>query len=137
MEETIYYQPIDFKSRLIYGFSNLIDQIVTSIIYSHISRDTNIIDNDELINKLKAAVLYAILILAVTHGYSISKIERQHAKEIKDYLKRLFNLINRERSLTTDIVLDICYVLAQSVNIFIKYEGQSLGPNDRVRYRFI
>ena len=137
MEETIYYQPIDFKNRLIYGFSNLIDQIVTSIIYSDISYDTNIIDNDELMNKLKAAVLYAILILAVTHGYSISKIERENAKKVKNYLKKLFILINREQSLTADVVLDICYVLAQSVNIFIKYEGQPLGPNDRFRYRFI
>jgi len=95
MEEFVQYPVLDFKSRLIYSFSNLIDQIVASIVYSYISRDTNMIDNEELTNKLKAAVLYAILILAVTHGYSISKKEREEAKAIKEHFKRLFNLINK------------------------------------------
>ncbi len=55
MEEStqLQYPFLDFKSRLIYGFSNLIDQIVTTIVYSYISRDTNMIDNEELTNKLK------------------------------------------------------------------------------------
>jgi len=137
MEESVQlqYPVLDFKSRLIYSFSNLIDQIVASIVYSYISRDTNIIDNEELTNKLKAAVLYAILILAVTHGYSINKSERDEAKLIKNRFKELFNLINRERTLSTDKILDICYILAQSINIFIKYEGQPLNPNNyRIRY---
>jgi len=137
MEESVQlqYPVLDFKSRLIYSFSNLIDQIVASIVFSYISRDTNIIDNEELTNKLKAAVLYAILILAVTHGYSINKSERDEAKLIKNRFKELFNLINRERALSTDKILDICYILAQSINIFIKYEGQPLNPNNyRIRY---
>jgi hypothetical protein len=137
MEESvqIQYPFLDFKSRLIYSFSNLIDQIVTTIVYSYISRDTNMIDNEELTNKLKAAVLYAILILAVTHGYSINKSERDEAKLIKNRFKEVFNLINSERSLPIDKILDICYILAQSVNIFIKYEGQPLNPNNyRIRY---
>jgi hypothetical protein len=137
MEESvqIQYPFLDFKSRLIYSFSNLIDQIVTTIVYSYISRDTNMIDNEELTNKLKAAVLYAILILAVTHGYSINKSERDEAKLIKNRFKEVFNLINSERALPTDKILDICYILAQSVNIFIKYEGQPLNPNNyRIRY---
>jgi hypothetical protein len=137
MEEStqIQYPFLDFKSRLIYSFSNLIDQIVTTIVYSYISRDTNMIDNEELTNKLKAAVLYAILILAVTHGYSINKSERDEAKLIKNRFKEVFNLINSERALPIDKILDICYILAQSVNIFIKYEGQPLNPNNyRIRY---
>jgi len=137
MEESVQlqYPFLDFKSRLIYSFSNLVDQIVASIVYSYISRDTSMIDNEELTNKLKAAVLYAILILAVTHGYSINKSERDEAKLIKNRFKELFNLINRERALSTDKILDICYILAQSANIFIKYEGQPLNPdNYRIRY---
>jgi len=135
MEETVQYPFLDFKSRLIYSFSNLIDQIVASIIFSYISRDTNIVNNEELTNKLKAAILYAILILAVTHGYSINKEERDEAKAIKNRFKEIFNLINREKTLPINTILDICYVLAQSVNIFIKYEGQPLSPNNyRIRY---
>ncbi len=137
MEESIQlqYPFLDFKSRLIYSFSNLIDQIVTTIVYSYISRDTNMINNEELTNKLKAAVLYAILILAVTHGYSINKNEREDAKIIKNKFKEIFNLLNREHTLPTDKILDICYILAQSINIFIKYEGQPLNPNNyRIRY---
>jgi len=135
MEETVQYPFLDFKSRLIYSFSNLIDQIVASIIFSYISRDTNIVNNEELTNKLKAAILYAILILAVTHGYSINKEERDEAKAIKNRFKEIFNLINREKTLPINTILDICYVLAQSVNIFIKYEGQPLSPsNYRIRY---
>ncbi len=129
------YPFLDFKNRLIYSFSNLIDQIVSTIVYSYISRDTNIIDNEELTNKLKAAIIYAILILAVTHGYSINKSERDEAKDIKNRFKEVFNLINSERALPVDKILDICYILAQSVNIFIKYEGQPLSPNNyRIRY---
>jgi hypothetical protein len=137
MEEStqLQYPFLDFKSRLIYSFSNLIDQIVTTIVYSYISRDTNMIDNEELTNKLKAAIIYAILILAVTHGYSINKNEREEAKDIKNRFKEVFNLINSERALPANKILDICYILAQSVNIFIKYEGQPLSPNNyRIRY---
>ncbi len=105
------YPFLDFKNRLIYSFSNLIDQIVSTIVYSYISRDTNIIDNEELTNKLKAAIIYAILILAVTHGYSINKSERDEAKDIKNRFKEVFNLINSERALPVDKILDICYIL--------------------------
>ncbi len=136
MEETVQYPYLDFKSRLIYSFGNLIDQIVMSIIHSYISHDTNMIDNEELMNKLKAAVLYAILILAVTHGYSISQKEREDAKKIKNELKNLFNLINSEQPLTADKILDICYVLTQCINIFIKYEGRPLGLDNRPKYEF-
>jgi len=136
MEEIIQQYPhLDFKTRLIYSFSNLIDQIVISLVHSYISRDTYIVDDEELINKLKAAIVYAILILASTHGYSISQKERTEAKEIKDHFKKLFKLIIDKQQLTADTILDICYILAQSINIFIKYEGQPLSFRDRIRYK--
>jgi hypothetical protein len=136
MEEIIQQYPyLDFKTRLIYSFSNLIDQIVISLVHSYISRDTYIVDDEELINKLKAAIVYAILILASTHGYSISQKERMEAKEIKDHFKKLFKLIINKQQLTADTILDICYILAQSINIFIKYEGQPLSFRDRIRYK--
>ncbi len=65
----------------------------------------------------------------------MNKNEREEAKDIKNRFKEVFNLINSERALPANKILDIWYILAQSVNIFIKYEGQPLSPNNyRIRY---
>ncbi len=67
------YQIPDLKTRFQIGFGNIIEQIIELLTYSDISADTKTFDNEELKNKLRAAISYALGLLASTWGYSLSK----------------------------------------------------------------
>ena len=72
-------------------FGNVIRQIVDLLTYSDISADTKTFDREELRNKLRAAISYALALLASTWGYSMSEQDQEGVKMAKAKLTALFN----------------------------------------------
>ncbi len=63
------YQVPDLKTRFLIGFGNIMEQIIGLLTYSDISTDTQTFDDEELKSKLRAAIAYALGLLAATFGF--------------------------------------------------------------------
>jgi hypothetical protein len=123
MEETVQYtyQIPDLKTRFLIDFGNTIEQINTLLTYSDISVDTKTFDNEELKLKLRAAIGYALALLASTWGYSISEKTQEDIEQARLALLSLFNRIIMDPELTYIDLLNIYYLLIQQVSIILNY----------------
>jgi hypothetical protein len=115
------YQIPDLKIRFQIGFGNIIEQIVELLTYSDIYEDTETFDNEELKNKLRAAISYALGLLASTWGYSMSAKVQQDVLIAKESLKALFSRIVTDPEITYPDLLDIYFELIQKVSIILNY----------------
>jgi hypothetical protein len=115
------YQIPDLKTRFQIGFGNIIEQIIELLTYSDISADTKTFDNEELKNKLRAAISYAMGLLASTWGYSLSEKTQADILRAKESLKALFDTIITNTELTYPNLLDIYFTLIQQVSIILNY----------------
>jgi hypothetical protein len=111
----------DLKTMFQIDFGNIIREIVSLLTYSDISTDTRTFDNEELKNKLRAAIAYALGLLASTWGYSMSAKVQQDVLIAKESLKALFDRIVRDPELTYPDLLDIYFELIQKVSIILNY----------------
>ena len=123
MDETVQYtyQIPDLKTRFLIDFGNTIEQINALLTYSDISSDTKTFDNDELKLKLRAAIGYALALLASTWGYSISEKTQEDIEQARRALVSLFNRIIIDSELTYIDLLNIYYLLIQQVSIILNY----------------
>jgi len=115
------YQIPDLKTRFQIDFGNIIEQIVELLTYSDVSTDTRTFDNEELKNKLRAAISYALGLLASTSGYSMSEKIQRDVLTAKNTLIALFNAIIIKPQLTYIDLLDIYFELIQKVSIILNY----------------
>jgi len=115
------YQISDLKTMFQIDFGNIIREIVSLLTYSDISTDTRTFDNEELKNKLRAAIAYALGLLASTLGYSMSAKVQRDVLVAKESLKALFDRIVRDPELTYPDLLDIYFELIQKVSIILNY----------------
>jgi len=115
------YQIPDLKIRFQFDFGNIIEQIVELLTYSDISTDTGTFDNEELKNKLRAAISYALGLLASTWGYSMSTKVQQNVLIAKESLIALFDAIMTNPELTYIDLLNIYFTLIQQVSIILNY----------------
>jgi len=115
------YSIPDLKTRFQIGFGNIIEQIIELLTYSDISTDTETFDNEELKNKLRAAISYALGLLASTWGYSMSEKTQRDVLIAKESLKALFDRIVKDPELTYLDLLDIYFELIQKVSIILNY----------------
>jgi len=115
------YQIPDLKTRFQIDFGNIIEQIVELLTYSDISTDTGTFDNEELKNKLRAAISYALGLLASTWGYSMSARVQQDILMAKESLIALFDAIMTNPELTYIDLLNIYFTLIQQVSIILNY----------------
>jgi hypothetical protein len=115
------YSIPDLKTRFQIGFGNIIEQIIELLTYSDISTDTETFDNEELKNKLKAAIGYALGLLASTWGYSMSERTQRNVLIAKESLKALFDRIVKDSEITYPDLLDIYFELIQKVSIILNY----------------
>ena len=115
------YQIPDLKTRFQIDFGNIIEQIVELLTYSDISTDTGTFDNEELKNKLRAAISYALGLLASTWGYSMSAKVQQNVLIAKESLIALFDAIMTNPELTYIDLLNIYFTLIQQVSIILNY----------------
>jgi len=115
------YQIPDLKTRFQIDFGNIIEQIVELLTYSDVSSDTRTFDNEELKNKLRAAISYALGLLASTWGYSMSAKVQQDVLVAKNTLIALFDAIMINPELTYIDLLDIYFELIQKVSIILNY----------------
>jgi hypothetical protein len=115
------YSISDLKTRFQIGFGNIIEQIIELLTYSDISTDTETFDNEELKNKLKAAISYALGLLASTWGYSMSERTQRDVLIAKESLKALFDRIVKDPEITYPDLLDIYFELIQKVSIILNY----------------
>ena len=115
------YQIPDLKIRFQFDFGNIIEQIVELLTYSDISTDTGTFDNEELKNKLRAAISYALGLLASTWGYSMSARVQQDILMAKESLIALFDAIMTNPELTYIDLLNIYFTLIQQVSIILNY----------------
>jgi hypothetical protein len=115
------YQIPDLKTRFQIDFGNIIEQIVELLTYSDISTDTGTFDNEELKNKLRAAISYALGLLASTWGYSMSAKVQQDVLIAKESLITLFDAIMTNPELTYIDLLNIYFTLIQQVSIILNY----------------
>jgi hypothetical protein len=111
----------DLKTMFQIDFGNIIREIVSLLTYSDISTDTRTFDNEELKNKLRAAIAYALGLLASTWGYSMSAKVQQDVLIAKESLKALFDRIVTDPELTYPDLLDIYFELIQKVSIILNY----------------
>ena len=124
MDETTQYvyQIPDLKAMFLMDFGNVVRQIVNLLTYSDISADTKTFDNEELRNKIRAAISYALALLASTWGYSMSEQDQEGVKMAKEKLTALFNRIVSNSQLTYQELLDIYFTLIQQVSIILNYK---------------
>jgi len=115
------YQIPDLKTRFQIDFGNIIEQIVELLTYSDVSTDTRTFDNEELKNKLRAAISYALGLLASTSGYSMSEKIQRDVLTAKNTLIVLFDAIMIKPQLTYIDLLDIYFELIQKVSIILNY----------------
>jgi hypothetical protein len=115
------YQIPDLKTRFQIDFGNIIEQIVELLTYSDISGDTQTFDSEELKNKLRAAISYALGLLASTWGYSMSERTQDNVLIAKKSLIALFDRIVRDPEITYLDLLDIYFTLIQQVSIILNY----------------
>jgi len=115
------YQIPDLKTRFQIDFGNIIEQIVELLTYSDISTDTGTFDNEELKNKLRAAISYALGLLASAWGYSMSERVQQDVLIAKESLIALFDAIMTNPELTYIDLLNIYFTLIQQVSIILNY----------------
>jgi hypothetical protein len=115
------YQIADLKTMFQIDFGNIIREIVSLLTYSDISIDTQTFDNEELKNKLRAAIAYALGLLASTWGYSMSERTQRDVLIAKESLKALFDRVVRDPELTYPDLLDIYFELIQKVSIILNY----------------
>ncbi len=115
------YQISDLKTRFQIGFGNIIEQIIELLTYSDISADTKTFDNEKLKNKLRAAISYALGLLASTWGYSLSEKTQADILRARISLKALFDAIITNSELTYPDLLDIYFTLIQQVSIILNY----------------
>ena len=115
------YQIPDLKTMFQIDFGNIIRDIVSALTYSDISIDTRTFDNEELKNKLRAAIAYALGLLASTSGYSMSKKVQQDVLMAENSLIALFNAIVTKPELTYIDLLNIYFELIQKVSIILNY----------------
>jgi hypothetical protein len=115
------YQIPDLKIRFQIGFGNIIEQIIELLTYSDISADTQTFDDEELKNKLRAAIGYALGLLASTWGYSMSKKVQEDVLMAKEALIALFDAIITNPELTYPDLLNIYFTLIQQVSIILNY----------------
>ena len=115
------YQIPDLKTRFQIDFGNIIEQIVELLTYSDISTDTRTFDNEELKNKLRAAISYALGLLASTWGYSMSEKTQRDVLTAKKALIALFDAIMTNPELTYIDLLNIYFTLIQQVSIILNY----------------
>jgi hypothetical protein len=102
-------------------FGNIIREIVSLLTYSGISADTKTFDDEELKYKLRAAIGYALALLASTLGYSMSAKTQRDVQIAKESLKALFDRIVTDPELTYPELLDIYFALIQVVSIILNY----------------
>jgi len=124
MDETTQYvyQVPDLKVIFLMDFGNVIRQIVDLLTYSDISADTKTFDREELRNKLRAAISYALALLASTWGYSMSEQDQEGVKMAKAKLTALFNRVVSNSQLTYLELLDIYFTLIQQISIILNYK---------------
>jgi hypothetical protein len=115
------YQISDLKTMFQIDFGNIIREIVSLLTYSDISSDTRTFDSEELKNKLRAAISFALGLLASTSGYSMSKKVQQDVLVAKNALIALFDKIVRDSELTYIDFLNIYFELIQKVSIILNY----------------
>ena len=115
------YQIPDLKTRFQIDFGNIIEQIVELLTYSDVSTDTRTFDNEELKNKLRAAISYALGLLASAWGYSMSERVQQDVLIAKESLIALFDAIMTNPELTYIDLLNIYFTLIQQVSIILNY----------------
>ena len=115
------YQIIDLKTMFQIDFGNIIREIVSLLTYSDISADTRTFDNEELKNKLRAAISFALGVLASTWGYSMSAKTQRDVLIAKNTLIALFDRIVRDPELTYIDLLNIYFELIQKVSIILNY----------------
>jgi hypothetical protein len=115
------YQIPDLKTRFQIDFGNIIEQIVELLTYSDVSTDTRTFDNEELKNKLRAAVSYALGLLASTSGYSMSEKVQEDVLIAKKSLIALFDALITNPELTYIDLLEIYFTLIQQVSIILNY----------------
>ncbi len=75
----------------------------------------------DLKNKLRAAISYAMGLLASTRGYSLSEKTQADILRAKESLKALFDTIITNTGLTYPNLLDIYFTLIQQVSIILNY----------------
>jgi hypothetical protein len=115
------YQIPDLKTMFLIDFGNIIREIVSLLTYSDIFTDTETFDSEELKNKLRAAIAYALGLLASTWGYSLSEKTQRDVLIAKESLKALFNRIVKDPEITYPDLLDIYFELIQQVSIILNY----------------
>jgi hypothetical protein len=115
------YQIVDLKTMFQIDFGNIIRDIVSLLTYSGISTDTKTFDDEELKYKLRAAIGYALALLASTWGYSMSAKTQRDVQVAKESLKALFDRIVTDPELTYPDLLDIYFALIQVVSIILNY----------------
>jgi hypothetical protein len=115
------YQIADLKTMFQIDFGNIIREIVSLLTYSGISADTKTFDDEELKYKLRAAIGYALALLASTLGYSMSAKTQRDVQIAKESLKTLFDRIVTDPELTYPELLDIYFALIQVVSIILNY----------------
>lgn len=115
------YQFTDLKTMFQIDFGNVIREIVGLLTYSDISSDTKTFDNEELKSKLRAAISYALALLASTWGYSMSAKVQKDVFIAKESLKILFNRVVSDSEITYLELLDIYFTLIQQVSIILNY----------------
>ena len=111
----------DLKTRFLIGFGNIMEQIIGLLTYSDISADTQTFDDEELKSKLRAAIAYALGLLASTWGYSISAETQKAVLTAKKSLISLFDRIVTDPGLTYTDLLNIYFELVQKANIILNY----------------
>ena len=115
------YQIADLKTMFQIDFGNIIREIVSLLTYSGISADTKTFDDEELKYKLRAAIGYALALLASTLGYSMSAKTQRDVQIAKESLEALFDRIVTDPELTYPELLDIYFALIQVVSIILNY----------------
>jgi hypothetical protein len=115
------YQIPDLKTMFLIDFGNIIREIVSLLTYSDIFTDTETFDSEELKNKLRAAISYALGLLASTWGYSLSERTQRDVLIAKESLKALFDRIIKDPEITYSDLLDIYFELIQKVSIILNY----------------
>jgi len=115
------YQIPDLKTLFLIDFGNIVREIVSLLTYSGISADTKTFDEEELKNKLRAAIAYALGLLASALGYSMSAKTQQDVQIAKESLKALFDRIVTDPEITYPDLLDIYFELIQVVSIILNY----------------
>jgi hypothetical protein len=115
------YQIPDLKTMFLIDFGNIVREIVSLLTYSDIFTDTETFDSEELKNKLRAAISYALGLLASTWGYSLSERTQRDVLIAKESLKALFDRIIKDPEITYSDLLDIYFELIQKVSIILNY----------------